>query len=136
MRRANSISWLEKIRNSEEPVRRFWFYFFSSISMFAVVALWVSYMNLTIPRVGDSAEKIRVSNITQTADAKSSLADASSSGADNIIKYVGLRVSRGVALGKALVKDLLSPDEAINIDKKSQNFILEKLPQLEKQKLP
>ncbi len=42
--------FLRKVRRSDDREKKRWMIFFSAIGIIAVVALWMAYLNITLPR--------------------------------------------------------------------------------------
>ncbi len=126
-------SWLQKVRGGDETTKKFWLYLLSSITMTGVVALWMAYISVSIPRVGGPSSILAGARPEKTA----ALASGRDSGAGDLLTDVGVRMSRGIALAKNLVKDyILGKPNTIEIKKSAENFILDSLPEIPANKLP
>jgi len=101
--------------------------------MTAVVALWSVYINISVTRVGAVTDGTRIA-LGRSAKA---VANASESGTGELLKDVGVRLSRGIALSRVILRDyILGKTNTIEIKLNSDNFILDNLPKTEVNKLP
>lgn len=127
----NKNSWLQKIRHGDEATKKFWLYLLSSVTMSAVVALWMAYISVSIPRVGGPT------SIAVRAERTAALASSHETGVRDLFSDVGVRMSRGIALAKNLIKDyILGKPNTIEVKKPTENFILDTLPEIPANKLP
>ncbi len=109
-------TWMQKVRTSNEVVKKAWLYGLTALSMAAVLGLWGGYMNENIPVV------FRPGGSAVVADAESSsMFSVLKIGWEKIAGFAGVRLNRGLAL----MKDLLLPENRIIISKQEGNFVLE-----------
>ena len=115
------MNFLEKIRNSDDRIKKMWLILFSSITMVIVIGLWGLYVNLTIPRPVKEKFSSETSKDGQKNEGRS----------EKIAE-----IERTLYAGMIFFKEKLSAKNSILIENNSRNFILEGLEAIPKVQLP
>lgn len=58
--------FLRRVRRSDDREKKRWVVFFSAIGMIAIVALWMAYLNITLPRSSAGEAGAATKEITTT----------------------------------------------------------------------
>jgi len=125
------ISFFEKIRAAEEPVRKWWLIILTSATMVLVITFWVGYLNISIKSpIQESSEK-------NTASAKAVVSETSfleTFGAGITVVTSELR-ERTKNL-QIFFKNSLQESHTITIEKPERDFTLDSLEAVPKTTLP
>lgn len=109
--------FIYNIQNAEDNIKKRWLVILSGGTMLIVVALWVTYFNLTTVQV--SSPEVGAEAITKS---------------DSPSRLDSLRQT--LATGISVVKERLGKEKNITIDTTERNFILESVEPITKTILP
>ncbi len=110
-----------KIQNSDESAKKVWLVVLSGLSMVVVVALWLTYMKLTVATVTPPSDVVAVENAENNTTGFFAIFSA---GAKIIYDKVA-----------ALINAKISTQNNIVIENSEQNFVLEGLAPISPTKL-
>lgn len=117
---------IEKIRNSDEATKQRWTVGLTIASSALVAALWMGYVAVEIPAIPQPKARLaalgaRPIAITEKKEVKPGITEVFAAGASEVTATVGRRLSRGVAM----VKALFATPNTFEVRAAKQNFILE-----------
>lgn len=112
--------FLEKIRNSEDNVKKRWLVVLSGGAMLIVLSLWVVYFNLTLPRTS-SPQQNQLTKSATDIKRESKLAE----------------IKRNLLSGLSVVKEkVFNRKNSISLSNEERNFQVEDLEEIPETKLP
>jgi len=143
---------LEKIQNSDKNTKKKFLVISSTILTIFVIALWVVYLNITVPTIGTittitetpaTSTQNLVNNEptqnTETSDKKESFLKTLERGTYIIFNDISSEIKKIISLGKIYVSDIshmLGPKNQIFIEGTSTQYLPQVTDPLPKNKLP
>ena len=114
--------FINKVRGSDESVKRRWLIVLSGSTMLLVVFLWVLYFNIALPEVSPpvAADQSPAHKQGSTVEQNNKLGN----------------LKRTLAAGFSVIKEKLGRKNSIIIDNTERNFILEGVEEIPKITLP
>lgn len=109
-------SFILKIQNSDEPTKKFWLVVLSGATMVAVVALWLVYMNVTLPTASPAPTSVAAAIDKPAVQTPGFFA----------IFTAGLKIIYDKV--QEVVANQVATKNTIVIENQERNFVLEGLP--------
>lgn len=128
---------IEKIRASDEPTKARWVAVLTLAASTFVVALWMGYIAVEVPAVAQPKARLAMLNakplaVAEKKEAKPGVTEVLAAGAREVTDTVGGRLSRGVAM----VKALFATSRTLEVRAARQNFVLEEMEAIPETKFP